>query len=449
MGVAVLAKGPVGMVLPTAVIGMYLLIVRLHPVTRWRLETASAFDSVALLSDDPQRNRTKVPGWLVRCARPFGPVHFVRTCWSMRPITAMVVVLVVALPWYVLVGWHTEGAWPRGFFLEHNLGRATAAMEGHRGGIWFYPLALLVGFFPWSVFAVPVVLELVARLRVRGRWWRGYALLTCWVAVYVGLFTIAQTKLPSYVTPCYPALALLTACFFEHWRRGNLQAAAFWPQCAFLSLGLVGVMMVTALPFAAQRFLPGEEWLGGVGVIPVVGAAVALWLTRLSQIRAAQYAMGLTAVFTTTAFFAWAAVRVDLRRQEPALLAAVARQQPDSRIGAYGALEPSWIFYMRRPVVQLTNGQASSWTDSPRRHDWDPRPPEPIARFFEGGDGYVITTRAHLPELKTLPPDIGVLYRLPYFLKNSELVVLGRRAAARNTPRIASPRLFRSSGVGH
>ena len=79
----------------------------------------------------------------------------------MRPLTAIGVVLIVALPWYMLVGWQTDGAWTRGFFLEHNLGRATSAMEGHSGGIWFYPATILVGFFPWSVFAVPVLLNVI------------------------------------------------------------------------------------------------------------------------------------------------------------------------------------------------------------------------------------------------------------------------------------------------
>eukprot|EP01046_Picozoa_sp_COSAG06_P083619 COSAG06_NODE_30504_length_538_cov_0.353075_1_plen_58_part_01 len=38
-------------------------------------------------------------------------------------------------------------------------------------------------------------------------------LMLCWVGVQVVAFTIAQTKLPSYVTPCYPALAVLTATY--------------------------------------------------------------------------------------------------------------------------------------------------------------------------------------------------------------------------------------------
>ena len=137
MGLAVLAKGPVGAVLPTAVIGMFLLIVRLPEIAR--------------AVDRPAWQR-----WLLALVRPFSPSHFLRTCWSMRPLTAIMVILAVAGPWYAWVGWRTDGEFLRVFFWEHNLGRAAQPMEGHSGGLWYYPVAILVGFFPWSVFAVPV-----------------------------------------------------------------------------------------------------------------------------------------------------------------------------------------------------------------------------------------------------------------------------------------------------
>ena len=71
-------------------------------------------------------------------------------------MTAPAVVFVVALPWYVAVAWRTDGQWVRGFLVDHNIGRAVQSLEGHGGSVLYYPLALLVGFFPWSVFAVPV-----------------------------------------------------------------------------------------------------------------------------------------------------------------------------------------------------------------------------------------------------------------------------------------------------
>ena len=176
MGMAALAKGPVGVVLPTAVLGMYLLIQRL-PATP---------------ADTHRGTSSAVLQWLGRLLRPFAPTHFLRTFWSMRPVTALVMVLVVALPWYAAVAWRTDGQWVRGFLLDHNLGCAAQSLEGHGGSVLYYPLALLVGFFPWSVFAVPVALDTVYRLRSPATDRAAHILALCWLGVYIGLFSIAQ-----------------------------------------------------------------------------------------------------------------------------------------------------------------------------------------------------------------------------------------------------------------
>ena len=144
MGLAVLTKGPVGLVLPTAVIGMFCLIARL-PMSEPKCTTDWWSRAISLV-------------------RPFAPWHFMQTCWAMRPITAIATVGVVAGPWYAWVGWRTNGAWLQGFLGTHNFSRAVAAMEGHEGSLLFYPITLLVGFFPWSVLTIPTIINTKAAL---------------------------------------------------------------------------------------------------------------------------------------------------------------------------------------------------------------------------------------------------------------------------------------------
>jgi len=228
MGVAVLAKGPVGLVLPTAVIGMFLLIMRLpgaEAVKKLGQAPLAKRSSPALpdvgrepvpfirsLDDERIESDWQQPAlrlrlgsvvltefWIAVCValmkislelgvlafavlgihllvkplpilRPFAPVHFLRTCWFMRPVTAVVAVLAVALPWHVWVGVR-EYAWIEGFFLQHNLGRAAGVMEGHGGSaLFYYPMAVMAGFFPWSVFFAPMLIGLVGRIRRRDSW---------------------------------------------------------------------------------------------------------------------------------------------------------------------------------------------------------------------------------------------------------------------------------------
>ena len=142
----------------------------------------------------------------------------------MRPLTALVMSALVAAPWYVMVARRTDGAWTRGFFFEHNVGRAMNAMEGHGGGafayplmvLFYYPAVTLAAFMPWSILIVPIVVELVARIRRRDPWYAGYLFVACWVGVVIGIFSVPRTKLPTYLAPMFPGLALVAGTFACH-----------------------------------------------------------------------------------------------------------------------------------------------------------------------------------------------------------------------------------------
>src|SRR5262249_9037584 len=145
----------------------------------------------------------------------------------------------VALPWYILVGAETKASFLRGFLLTHNIGRYLSPMEHHSGPIYYYVVAVLCGFAPWSAF-----LGLAGWYSV-AEWRRGsgpgtetarpdavapplalsHAFLWWWITVYFLFFSLAGTKLPNYVLPLYPPVALLTARFLERWRRGAVHPA--------------------------------------------------------------------------------------------------------------------------------------------------------------------------------------------------------------------------------
>jgi 4-amino-4-deoxy-L-arabinose transferase-like glycosyltransferase len=405
MGLAVLAKGPVGAVLPTAVIGMFLLIMRLSDVAQGPARPAW------------QR-------WLVRCLRPFAPQHFFGTCWQMRPLTAIAVILAVAAPWYIWVGWRTDGEFLRVFFGEHNVGRAVQPMEGHSGGPWYYPVAILVGFFPWSVFAAPVIADVTARVRQRTVWWPGYVFSLCWIGVYVGLFSLAGTKLASYVTPCYPALALLTACFVRHWTRGIAAGWRLWPAGALVTLGLVGLAMAVAVPLAASRFLPGESRLGLLGAIPLLGAVIAGGFQYRRRFPQAAATVAVTAAALSTAMFGWAVLRVDRHQRNHLLLAMIDDASGNPRVGAFGRLEPTWVFYGGRPIAELTLDPAEAARGN---GPWGPKPRPLAADFFgQGQDRFIITTDRHWERLRAaLPPNATVLAKCPLFLRREWLLLIG------------------------
>ncbi len=406
MGLAILAKGPVGLVLPTAVIGMFLLIVRLPAVPADAVEGS-------------------YKGWrrVLWLLRPFAPLHFVQICWSMRPITAVVTAGVVAGPWYYLVDRATQGAWTRGFFLEHNLGRATTAMEGHGASglvttivmmLLFYPVVLCLAFFPWSLLLTPTVLDMTARLRRGDPWRSGYVFLACWVMVFVGLFSLAQTKLPSYITPSYPALALLTGALLAHWVGGTLRAGQRWIGRAMLAMSLLGIAMLVGVFFAARVFLPGDQWLAlGALTLPVTAWLVLRYMAR-GQHAAAVSVLGAGAVVTVSVVLILGPIIVDRHQHSDDLFAMARQHSPTPRYVAFGLLEPTWVFYAGQPIREIEGHRVDQ-----------------LAQFLESPDAVAITTADRYKDVKgQLPVEIVVLVESPYFMQNLSsrptLVLLGR-----------------------
>ncbi len=476
MGLAVLAKGPAGAVLPTAVIGMFLLLMRLPPA---RGEPKAAGENSTTTAQSFPKNsfvdslgylagaglfvaaitlwglkglfasalfvelvlRITGRGTLLCLLRPFAPRHFLNTCWEMRPLTAFVVILAVAAPWYVWVGLRTDGEFLREFFLNEHWGRATTAMENHAGPLWFYVAAILVGFFPWSVFMAPMCIDLVARFRRPGRERAAYVFLACWVGVFVGLFSLATTKLPSYVTPCYPALALLAGCFLDHWTRGTQRVSSIWPRLSLASLALVGVAMIVGLPLAADEFLPGEQWIGAIGLVPLLAAAACFVMLGGGFVKLAGRTFAVAALLLAVALFGVATVRVASHQQNYVLFDAISNRSVDPRIASYGCLESSWVYYAGRQIHELTNKPASGTHSAHAAGDAAnlSDPAGDAASFFaRHREAFLITTDRKLRELAPqLPPDVRVLAQSKYFLKSERLVLLGRDNAA--TRRAALP----------
>ena len=407
MGLAVLAKGPVGLVLPTAVIGLFLLIQRL-PALNTDIDT----------KDEAGELRQMVlPAWLYNALRPFGPLHFVRTCFAMWPLAAIVTVLLVAGPWYAAVGVQTDGEWLRGFFFEHNVERALSAKENHHGFIGFYPVMLIAGLFPFSIFALPVILETSRRLMGKDPWQPGYLLAVCWIGAYVCLFSVARTKLLNYILPCFPAAALLIGAFLERWLAGKLLVARWWPAVSFAVLMLCGGFLAAGAYAVAGAFLPGEEFLALIALLPAVAGMVALarhFFQFDRQWTACMLAVSCAAM--TTLIFALGAQRVDAHRDDQKIIGAILAREAKPQLATFHILEPSWVYYGKQPIAELPRPEKKIKTS---------KAPVVVAKMFDSKQAltflskdaaYLITTRGQFDKLQPqLPADLKVITEQPLF----------------------------------
>jgi len=134
------------------------------------------------------------------------------TCLGLRRFQFRLVVTPLALalatlvagPWFVGVYLDQGFHFIEVFILNHNLQRFTSTVHNHPGPFYYYLPVLLVAVFPWT--GLMAGLGSTRALDRPARW-----TLAAWIAVPLVLFSLAGSKLPGYILPCLPPLAIALA----------------------------------------------------------------------------------------------------------------------------------------------------------------------------------------------------------------------------------------------
>ncbi len=355
-GLAFLTKGPIGLILPAMVVLLYFA---------WNRELSRLFDR--------------------------------------RLVLAAVIFLLVAGPWYALVASETRGEWLRTFFKRENVARFLNPRDKHAGSLGYYLVIVPVMFAPWSAFLLPLVWYGIQGAKrpgssfwasVKSVWrllWskisgtqprtldlnpssliphpsslpvvgeltnriRAHRFLLCWVAVYLAFFTIAATKLPNYILPIYPAMAVLTARFLVGWREGLFVVPRWMMAATVGGMVIVGAGCIGGVALAARVF-PGLGVWVVLGLIPL---AAAMWMgiclrqgNRGGLIVAVTVAsvvfIGLTVTFPP------AAIEPQKAPKELVRMSGVDNPNRDLRVGSFEWLLPSVVYYSGRKVEVLAS----------------------------------------------------------------------------------------------
>jgi 4-amino-4-deoxy-L-arabinose transferase-like glycosyltransferase len=175
--------------------------------------------------------------------------------WRLRPLWGLMWMLVLVLPWFVAIFWRAGDA----FFADSIGGdmlSKLAAQESHGAPPGVYLLLFWITFWPGAPLA-----GMAAPAVWRARREPGAQFLLAWLVPSWIVFELVLTKLPHYVLPLYPAIAILTIGALERqilsrsWLR---RGAAWWFAIpALISvIAVIGAVTVTRQPvFLAWPFV--------------------------------------------------------------------------------------------------------------------------------------------------------------------------------------------------
>jgi 4-amino-4-deoxy-L-arabinose transferase-like glycosyltransferase len=116
----------------------------------------------------------------------------------------------VALPWYVLCS-RRNPDFLRVFIFQHNFERYLTPLFQHQQPFWFFGPITILALLPWSAFLIAAAQEAIKLWREK-TWTNSPGFFVgCWAFFPVVFFSFSQSKLPSYILPAIPALALVAA----------------------------------------------------------------------------------------------------------------------------------------------------------------------------------------------------------------------------------------------
>jgi 4-amino-4-deoxy-L-arabinose transferase-like glycosyltransferase len=274
------------------------------------------------------------------------------TLRSMPWHLCLPVFLAIAAPWFVLCERANPGA-VRFFLFHENIARAAGRTDATHWEPWWYFLAITaLGIAPWTLLLPGAIADRCRCCRVEGGIeGRAGILLLVWAAIVVALFSIPKAKLPPYVLPAMPAVALLIGRYVADSRRFPYAAAA------------TGLCLVAG-GIALQTLGTEPTARAGVPPMPIVPfAATALVASGASASLFAHFRkpMGVVASIAAGALLlyhcvGWGATRL---AKPPSDRAAVRRlaeyRSQGQQVICFRELSRGAVFYLNAPVLLIGN----------------------------------------------------------------------------------------------
>jgi 4-amino-4-deoxy-L-arabinose transferase-like glycosyltransferase len=332
-----------------------------------------------------------------------GRLSFIREMFSVKGILLF---LAIGVPWFVAVCVR-EKQFFQFFFIDQNIMRFLTSKHKRSGPIYYFIPVLLGGMFPWSLFLPRAVVRL----------WRyqGLRLFLIWSAVVFVFFSLSGSKLPPYILPLYPALALVLGCLFGELRQQSidfLREPLFYA-FVFAVLAVAGIGLgsrlftgiVTSNQDMADLLASIRGFALAMGISSVI-VAVSLCFRQYRTFDRILYSFGGFSLVTIMTLMCYTGVIDGLTTTKDIAHTIKADSRKEIVVINYGAFDETLPFYLGRRIYladftgELAMG--ASYKDA-KKYFLDQ---EEFKRIVENDQPvFIVTKMKRLPILKQMGID--------------------------------------------
>ena len=209
--------------------------------------------------------------------------------WArLRLFSGTILFLAITAPWFVLVA-QRNPEFLEFFFIHEHLQRFTQDDHSRTGPIYYFVPLLLIGLLPWFLQVPGAIAQAWSERR---REFSAGWLLVCWFAVIFAFFSVSHSKLPGYIIPVFPALALIIGNRLDRLLGHTNTMALPWKlqTLCFAILGCIGFFFLDAIgkqarPDEIEAYAQYTYWVIAALVALVSFSTYAAWQSKRNGIQ--------------------------------------------------------------------------------------------------------------------------------------------------------------------
>ena len=322
-------------------------------------------------------------------------------------IGGLMLFLAITTPWFMLVSQRNPEFFEFFFIYEH-LQRFTDDAHSRSGPIYYFIPLLIIGFLPWLLqLGKPIAQAWKLRRQEQASQW----MLVCWSVAILVFFSVSHSKLPGYIMPIFPALALLAGIGLDQilGEKNTLPNSWRIQTIFFTLLGIVGFFFLSTI---SQQAKPDEivayatysGWIVAALCALIDFCLLSIWMTRKNQGRGLQAISSFAIGIFLCCIIAGTGHETLGRAVSGVDLANRVKNQipPNANLYSVRILDHTMPFYLGRTMIMVQYPDELEFGVTQEPEKWAPTLDDFIARWKQEPNAYALIVPEQIAELQAL-----------------------------------------------
>jgi 4-amino-4-deoxy-L-arabinose transferase-like glycosyltransferase len=335
----------------------------------------------------------------------------------MHWLSGLTVFFVITVPWFYLVMKANPEFFDKFFIYEHWT-RFTTKQHGRYQPWYYFVPILLAGMLPWTILMFDTLLRTWRNSALAARTFNAPRFLMIWAVFIYLFFSVSGSKLPSYLLPMFPALALLMGKRIADMRKRTL----FWQIAPMLLVVVAWLVLAFNVGKFADTTLQKSlyplytPWLLTSGLILLLGTLGSMLMLMRERKPAAVLTLALSSLLFAQIGLTGYNALANERSAKHIAEAISPHLKADAPFYSVLDYEQTLPFYLKRTLTLVQYQDEMDFGLHQEPYRWVPTVEELPSIWAKQPIAYAFLPAHALARLQQLGMDMKIIYEDPQYI---------------------------------